>query len=146
MIFAPAQNLSKSHTGKGYSAGQGLREIRFCQLSQGWNMALQVDEPSQAMQLQGISPHAPPVFCHGAQAATSTSDCTAGTNYKHNPSSCDHLEQGCNWSLLLLSSDPHALISFTRTQENKDNKLMPSRLHSHKEYRVKFIFCDSRYC
>lgn len=133
--------------GKGYSVGQGLIELQFCQLSQGWNMALQVDVPSQAMHLQGISPHTPAVFCHSAYAATSTSDCTAGTNYNHSPSPRDRLEQGCNWNLLLLSSGPHAFISFTRTQENKDKKLMPSRLHSHKEHkRVKFTFCDSPYC
>lgn len=48
MVFAPAQNLRKSHMGKGYSAGQGLIELQFCQLSQGWNMALQ--EMCQAKQ------------------------------------------------------------------------------------------------
>lgn len=51
-----------------------------------------------------------------------------------------------SWNLLLLSSGPYARISFTRTQENKDKKLMPSRLHSHKEHGVKFTFCDSPYC
>lgn len=90
--------------------------------------------------------HAPPLFCHVAQAATSTSDCTAGTNYNHNPSPRDHLEQGCNWSLLLLSSGPYAHISFIRTQENKAEKLMPPRSHSNKEDLVKFIFWDSFCC
>lgn len=146
MMSAPAQNLRKSCIGKSYNAGQGQAELQFYQLSQRWNTALQVDVPGQAMQFQGISPHAPPLFCHDAQAATSTSDCTAGTTYNHNPSPHDHLEQGCNWSLLLLSSGPYAHISFIRTQENKDEKLMPPRPHSKKEHLIKFIFCDSLWC
>lgn len=98
------------------------------------------------MQLQGTSPHVPPPFCHDAQAATSTSDCTAGTIYNHNPSPHDHLEQGCNRSLLLLSSGPYAHTSFIRTQENKNEKLMSARPHSNKEHLVKFIFCDNLSC
>lgn len=121
-------------------------ELQFCQLSQGWNMALEVDMPRQAMQLQGTSPHASSLFCHDAQAATSTSDCTAGTNYNHNPSPRDHLEQGCNWNMLLLSSHPHAHISFSRTQESKNKKSMPPKHHFNKAHLVKFIFCDSLCC
>lgn len=141
-MFAPAQMLRKSHMGKRYRTNS----TSVLSAPQRWNLALQVDVPRQTMQLQGISPHSPPLFCHDAQAATSTSDCTAGTNSDHSPSPHDHLGAGL-WVefavALLRSICPYFLHQNTGKQ---GKKLMPPQSHSNKEHLVKFILCDSLHC